>query len=382
MYGGGITCLKELLANADDAKATHLTVCLDKSQYQTDGLLSDGMAVLQGLALWVCNNAKFSSTDWENYTRNVGESAKANDSETIGEFGKGALTAYSLGDVIQLLSGDCLLTLDPHGTHLPDQLESIFGNLVDPHDKHFVNVAHDHPGQLHPFMSFTNTCPSVHTLAQGKHYPGTLFRLALRTQSAAQVSRISGDSFTADSFLKTLSTFIQIAPDLLLFTRHVKHISVYVKEAAEGPCKLIHECAAKYAFNVYSMISTSSDPQSVSISIQDANETKTKRVWVKSTHPATAGRPGGGVAVLLQDDSSGNSQTLPTIAGLVYSIMALPLERTGLPVHINGGFRMSSDRRTLWTGEGNRGQVSYSTTLQKLGFECAAVAALHSSDAL
>ena len=38
-YGGGGTCFKELLANADDAKATDVTVCLDKSQYPRQRLL-------------------------------------------------------------------------------------------------------------------------------------------------------------------------------------------------------------------------------------------------------------------------------------------------------------------------------------------------------
>ena len=62
------------------------------------------MRGLQGPALWVCNNAKFTDKDWENYTLSVGESAKANDSETIGKFGKGALTAYTLTDVIQVIT--------------------------------------------------------------------------------------------------------------------------------------------------------------------------------------------------------------------------------------------------------------------------------------
>ena len=105
--------MKELLANADDSKATNVTICLDGSGYNTDGLLDDGMATLQGLALWVYNNAKFSEQDWQNYTQSVGESAKAGDSGTIGKFGKGGLTAYSLSDVIQVVSGDHMLILDP-----------------------------------------------------------------------------------------------------------------------------------------------------------------------------------------------------------------------------------------------------------------------------
>lgn len=76
-YGGGSTCLKELLANADDAKATSFTACLDKSQYSTGCLLDAGMKDLQGPALWVCNDARFSKQDYRNYTLSVGESAKA-----------------------------------------------------------------------------------------------------------------------------------------------------------------------------------------------------------------------------------------------------------------------------------------------------------------
>ena len=223
-YGGGSTCLKELLANADDAKAKSFTVCSDTSQYRSDGLLHHGMAGLQGLALWVGNNAKFSST--------------------IGRFGKGALTAYSLSDIIQVISGDDMLVLDPHGTHLPAQLQSVFGNLVSLKDDKFGNVAKECPGQMHPFQSFTNKCSDVPTFVLRHHYPGTLFRLALRSQRAACRSEISSESFTKDKILQTLHSFIQAAPDLLLFTRHVKAISVYLEHTADGACELLHECRA------------------------------------------------------------------------------------------------------------------------------------------
>ena len=356
-YGGGSTCLKELLANADDAKATSFTVCLDTSQYRTDGLLHHGMACLQGPALWVGNNAKFSAQDWRNYTLNVGKSAKANDSATIGKFGKGALTAYSLTDVIQVISGDDMLVLDPHGTHLPAQLQSMFGNLVSGRDGRFVNVGKECPGQLHPFQSFTNKCSDVPDFGSRRHFPGTLFRLALRTQQAALRSEISSESFTKDQILQTLHSFIQAAPDLLLFTRHVKAISVYLKHTADGACELLHECRAS-ASNISGLAKC--QLQKVSIHIQSAESVSpaspgmTTKVWVKSAHTATGSE--GNVAVLLQDDSPGGN-TLPKVIGKVYSIMALPLQTTNLPVHINGDFCMSADRRTLWAGDGDRGKV-------------------------
>lgn len=358
-YGGGSTCLKELLANADDAKATSFTVCLDTSQYRTDSLLHDGMAGLQGLALWVGNNAKFSSQDWRNYTLNVGKSAKANDSETIGRFGKGALTAYSLSDVIQVISGDDMLVLDPHGTHLPAKLQSIFGNLVSSKDARFVDVAKECPGQLHPFLSFTSKCSDVPSFGIRRHYPGTLFRLALRTQQAALRSEISSESFTKDQILQTLHSFIQAAPDLLLFTRHVKAISMYLKHTADGACEPLHECRAS-ASNISGLAKC--QLQKVTIRIQSANSVTpastgmTTKVWVKSAHIAT-GRSEGNVAVLLQDDSAPSDNSLPKVIGKVYSIMALPLQNSNLPVHINGAFCMSADRRTLWAGDGDRGKV-------------------------
>jgi hypothetical protein len=91
-------------------------------------------------------------------------------------------------------------------------------------------------------------------------------------------------------------------------------------------------------------------------SVNPASPGMTTKVWVKSTHTAT-GRSEGSVLVLLQADSAPDDNTLPKAMGKVYSVMALPLQNTNLPVHINGAFCMSADRRTLWTGDGDRGQV-------------------------
>ena len=173
-----------------------------------------------------------------------GSATMPSSAQTIGRFGKGALTAYSLSDIIQVISGDDMLVLDPHGTHLPAQLQSVFGNLVSLKDDKFGNVAKECPGQMHPFQSFTNKCSDVPTFVLRHHYPGTLFRLALRSQRAACRSEISSESFTKDKILQTLHSFIQAAPDLLLFTRHVKAISVYLEHTADGACELLHECRA------------------------------------------------------------------------------------------------------------------------------------------
>ena len=119
-----------MLANADDARASHFTVVLDKSCYPTDGLLADSMQSMQLAALVVGNDAVFSELDFTGYTKKIGDSSKASDSHTVGKFGKGAMPAYSLSDTIQLLSGDDVMYLDPHARVLPGQAPSMRGRLV------------------------------------------------------------------------------------------------------------------------------------------------------------------------------------------------------------------------------------------------------------
>ena len=58
------------------------------------------MSVLQGPSLLLCNNAALSDRDWDGYTSKLGKSYKASDDQTIGRFGKGALTVYPLTDDI------------------------------------------------------------------------------------------------------------------------------------------------------------------------------------------------------------------------------------------------------------------------------------------
>lgn len=86
-YGGGDICLKEQLTNADDARAKHFVVCLDKTQHSSHGLMSDGMASLQGPSVVLFNDAEFSKADWHNYTQKVGDSSKVDDPGTAGKFG-------------------------------------------------------------------------------------------------------------------------------------------------------------------------------------------------------------------------------------------------------------------------------------------------------
>ena len=191
---------------------------------------------------------------------------------------------------------------------------------------------------------------AVPTLAHKRHDAGR--SPPSQQAAAAQRSEISQESFTADRFLQTLQAFIQVAPDLLLFTRHVKAVSVYSKQTKEGPCKLLHESTTSVSY-------MSSLPgwqlQQVTVHMQSAGNPMTTKVWVKTACSAKETSQGS-IAVLLQDSSVSIVNTLPEVVSKTWSVQLQSLT-TNLPVHINGAFCMSSDRHSLWTEEGDQGEV-------------------------
>jgi sacsin len=60
MYPDGNPILSELIQNADDAGASEVRIMIDENTYDSVSLLNPSMAPLQGPALLVYNNARFS----------------------------------------------------------------------------------------------------------------------------------------------------------------------------------------------------------------------------------------------------------------------------------------------------------------------------------
>ena len=356
-YGDGITCFRELLANADDAGATEFVLCLDKTPYDTLGLFSNRAESLLGPAFLVGNNAEFTAADLRSFVKSVGRSRKVNDASTTGKFGLGALTVYKLSEAPQLLSGEQLLVLDPQGTYLADNSRSICYNFVTQTAHNQNNLSCEAPGSLLPFVSFSQNCSEIATLSPSCAYHATLFRLALRTKAAAEHSQLSNQSFDAEQATALLKQFAQAAADLLLFTRHITKISVFERDAT-SPCTLIHQSIA--AKSNIAAANEANDMlhsvQKVTVTFQHGDGNQGQKQWMRVTKAAEPGK-GAGIAALMWDDHS-PAVLMPNVDGRVYNTMPLPFELTHLPVHLNGTFAVSADRRRLWDGEGDHGQVS------------------------
>lgn len=236
------------------------------------------------------------------------------------------------------------------------------------------------PNQLDPFLSVTKACPALPTLTVGARYPGTLFRLALRSAEAAETSKISSDPIDPAQFqATTLNDFLLTAPDALLFTRSVKTISVYVKEAVDSETVLLHECTAT-SEDIAAGLPRTGPLLTELLTVrfqQGINAAAAKTVWVMATNTASAGGTDGIAAALHIGPASAaaDEYNLPSIIGRVYATMPLPFAVTALPVHMNGAFWVQSDRRKLWSGEGDRGKVS--THIHYQHTTCFVLCALH-----
>jgi sacsin len=230
-------------------------------------------------------------------------------------------------------------------------------------------------------------------------YAGTLFRLPLRTPEQAQTSRLSKQAHTPETILPLLHDFIEDAQHSLLFLKCVA--SIEVSEWLDGQPKpsVIWSCsianASQQLISMRNLVSesvrktqqaalkekklvytkTESD-YVLDISVHERSGTSQNRWMICTTCSGSqddrAGMiasdqgnlhlrlvPWAGVAALLSRSSSsgsgGSGGVAVNIKGRSFCFLPLPAE-TGLPVHVNGYFELSSNRRDIWRGDDMAGE--------------------------
>ena len=387
-YRDGLSVPKELIQNADDAGATKICFIYDEREhleYRTH-LLDQGMADLQGPALFVYNNARFSEEDLKNITKLNG-GTKESDETKIGKFGLGFCAVYNLTDVPSFISGHDFVIFDPHKSHLGRALcgnsPGLRINLRSLKNMKMLKRLHD---QFKPFdgvlgCDFSQKSP---------FFDGTLFRFPLRTTA----SEIKKECYTRDEMVRLIDKFKASIGDMLLFTQTIESIQIFhipatctdpsdavLMSSAEREIKennvnatVLQMCSDKKTKGLLEKQPFRSLQRSrikVKIAANQNNEgidEYSESNWLVSwatgmseslrlcySSKQKGALPLGAVAILVNENEAFISVSSLTDApvgfyktGHIFCYLPLPKE-TLFSAHINGSFAVSSDRRELRT---------------------------------
>ncbi|TDH74225.1 hypothetical protein CCR75_001452 [Bremia lactucae] len=377
-YPEGTSIFKEMVQNADDAGATEVSLCIDYRQHAATGLAYEKLASFQGPSLLIYNNATFSDADFLSIQR-IGDSLKKDNSNgwKTGRFGVGFNSVYHMTDLPAFVSGSQLVFFDPQACHLPNVNPSNPGKMVD-----FIahpNLVSNYSNQMAPFRCFGCNFSGP--------FMGTIFRLALRTADQAQQSRLSNRIQTPAKVAEMLQEFAETLQTVLLFLRNVCKITIWEWKADDDAPTVQHEAwinnltpetAAKRSLRHASLGSSTpfATPQfpidgivcdyplvlhtrccvTQFIKVYEfmvMNQLGGGECTKIACEPANANQrlvPWGGVAVPTNGDFAN-----ATKSGLAFCFLPLPTH-TYLPVHVNGYFELSSNRRDIWFGEGLSGE--------------------------
>jgi sacsin len=378
-YADGPGILSELIQNADDAGATEVSFMLDETQYGTRSVLGGRMAEWQGPALLCYSNSTFKPADFVAISR-IGQDSKVDKPAAAGRFGLGFNSTYHLSDVPTFVSGDFLVMFDPHHCNVPGTSAAHPGLRIK-----FAGgtLRQNFPDQCAPLCFFGCT--------MSESFNGTLFRFPLRTDATAARSEIKQEPYSPAAAMSLLASFREGATRTLLFLKNVRRVNCMVLSPGDTQPRLLFAASLdspgadprqpaiaflsgagngavmnKKQFNAYlsrmpeAQLPLAAGVVHVQVHDGDAGDSPPERWLVCSAIGGGRARamavddvsgrglvPWAGVAARLpsKDDS-----TEDALRGRAFCFLPLPVH-TGLPVHVNAYFELSSNRRDLWSGE-------------------------------
>ncbi|XP_034418006.1 sacsin [Cyclopterus lumpus] len=226
-YPDGGQILKELIQNADDAKATEVVFIHDERSYGTESLWTNELGEYQGPALYAYNNAAFTEDDW-NGIQKAGRSVKRNDPNKVGRFGIGFNSVYHITDVPSIFSSEHLAMMDPQEQTFGERNGGFRWSLDDAEHQEALTTMHD---QFQPFRDIVSLVSGQEwstVIMEDQHFAGTIFRFPLRNKA----SNISDNLYDSNKVVELFNSFIMDAELSLLFLKNVtsvslKHIDVH-----------------------------------------------------------------------------------------------------------------------------------------------------------
>ena len=372
--------LKELVQNADDAGATEIHFVSDSRYHSDKAIFAPSWKPLQGPALCVYNNRSFTDEDLAGIQK-LGEGTKLLDSSKTGQYGIGFSAMYHLTDTPSILTrpnGDrqLLSVFDPHLSYVPD------ASIVKPGMQYNVEQLQ----QRYPdvFSCYLPQCFDANN--------STLFRFPLRTKEMAEQSKISKRYVTPEKLLELLDELKEEACETLLFTNHIKKISISEVDHFTGKLKNTYTAQAKLSEH-HAMLKSALTFVSKEMALAENGLPRnticeivstpviidTDGVYEKwcvseqlgvdpnATVPESVSNaihsgelcllPRGGVACRIESNHDGDIVEYQK-KGRVFCFLPLPI-KTSLPVHIDGHFALGyENRRRLWD---NADRHSYKT---------------------
>ena len=396
-YKEGVGVFRELLQNADDAGASEVQFMLDWRSHPTERLLAAGMADCQGPSLLVYNDAVFTDEDLKNISKLAG-ATKKEDLEKIGRFGLGFSSVYHFTDVPSFVTRNYAVFFDPHTSHLQGLIENASKPGVKLDLK--VNPASlmYYPDQFAPFNGLFG-CETYLSNPQNTFYfEGTLFRFAFRTKKG----EISDKIYSREEIQRLVRSFEKSSSTLLLFAQNVKKVTFLEigknsmnpgtqqvlfeinketvdlyrgeKRGKDAPT-FLQSCATWtkqttcQSSPVNKTLPSPKQSELVTISSRTTSDkgTETEEIctWLVTSSLGTGnsfqlatseeGRKQGllsasGIAgrISVKSDKESFSIVEP-VCGEVFCFLPLSIP-SGLPVHVNGYFAVTSNRRGIWEG--------------------------------
>lgn len=359
--------LKELLQNADDAKATEIFFIYDPRTHPTDRVFDDKWIPMQGPALCVYNNQPFTEDDVRGI-QNLGRGTKEANPGKTGQYGIGFNSVYHITDCPSFISNsDILCIFDPHAQYAPGATSASPGRMFRDLDSDFRSQFSD-----------------VLNLYLGAHFKlerSTMFRFPIRSTEMAKTSEISSLPASDRMVQNLLDKLKTDGAELLMFLNHMEKISICEIDQSSGQPKVIYSVTARISdgdrlkrkqFHASVIDSVIKKKQLSAIPVQqitysmdildtDGNST-TWMICNRSGFPnmenvskglVSAHKneditlfPRGGVAACVS-----HNYKKPHRA---FCFLPLSLE-TGLPFHVNGHFALDSARRNLWRDDNGVG---------------------------
>ncbi|XP_069058346.1 sacsin isoform X1 [Pleurodeles waltl] len=352
--------LKELLQNADDAKATEICFVFDPRYHPVDRIFDEKWAPLQGPALCVYNNQPFTEDDIRGI-QNLGRGTKEANPCKTGQYGIGFNSVYHITDCPSFIScNDILCIFDPHARYAPGATTVSPGRMFKDLDADFKTQFSD-----------------VLDLYLGKYFKlgkTTMFRFPLRNSEMAKQSEISSVPASDRMVQNLLDKLRTDGAELLMFLNHMEKISICEIEKTTGVLNVLYSVRAKITdgdrlkrkqFHASVIESVTKKRILKDIPVQQITYTMdiedsegNLTTWLicnrsgfsnmekvsKSVVSAHKNKditlfPRGGVAACIT-----HNYKKPHRA---FCFLPLTLE-TGLPFHVNGHFALDSARRNLW----------------------------------